>query len=405
MKKTRKGLRTAVDPRRRQGGQGESEMPDVITSFGLVHQALHGYSDGHRLLATSVQLPRNAERAMLVLSDLSGQGMVAGFESYLTGYPLASAGFYAFARTWYAPEMPRPGCVWTHTLLVSLDELGHTEDPSVLVSFFRRPTPQSLAGYDRPLDAHPALPHVYTRLTSQVDLAWIMHALYATNGGPVVVGAGGAAECEPAFLAIWRQQWPSLRQTFTFCTGSLAARDLDGRPFDLQACPREAARRLARHWPSSHRVYFGAPPTEPLEQWVVSSAAGLAGDIPDNFSAFLRDIGQGLPADWALYGALADMYSTAGVPSPAEMKADPVEFIGRRFSRRDEAAGLKSALLGRRDALQKGVTPYWPEAEVLRTWPLPSSMKPLTRRRSRSVSVRPICGPVKTTPPSASSRR
>src|SRR5262249_10651964 len=88
-----------------------------------VDQALHGYEDGHRLLAGSRPLPRDAERTMLVLSDLSGSGSIDGFESYLTGYALPSAGAYALARTWVALEMPRPGCVWTHTLLLDLDVL------------------------------------------------------------------------------------------------------------------------------------------------------------------------------------------------------------------------------------------------------------------------------------------
>ena len=39
--------------------------------------------------------------------------VVKGFDQYVTGYPLDSINAYALAMTWYAPEMPRPGCVWT----------------------------------------------------------------------------------------------------------------------------------------------------------------------------------------------------------------------------------------------------------------------------------------------------
>ena len=83
-----------------------------------IEQTLHGYSDGHRLLAASTELPRDARYAMLGLSDISGRSMVSGFEEYLTGYPVPDSSLYAFAKTWYAPEMERPGCVWTHTLLI-----------------------------------------------------------------------------------------------------------------------------------------------------------------------------------------------------------------------------------------------------------------------------------------------
>src|SRR5262245_53670958 len=90
----------------------------------VIKQALHGYSDGHRLLAFSCRLPRDAENLMLILSDLSGPGGGDQFDPYLTGYPLGSAGRYALACTWPAPEMGRPGCVWTHTLLLGEELLA-----------------------------------------------------------------------------------------------------------------------------------------------------------------------------------------------------------------------------------------------------------------------------------------
>ena len=46
---------------------------------------------------------------MLSFSDLSGSSTGIKFDSYLTGYPVAELGMYAFARTWYANEMRRPG--------------------------------------------------------------------------------------------------------------------------------------------------------------------------------------------------------------------------------------------------------------------------------------------------------
>ena len=83
-----------------------------------IDQVLHGYSDGHSLLHNSVDLPKEAQRAILILSDMSGPSMIEGFEEYLTGYQLPETDYYAFAKTWHAPEMERPGCVWTHTLLI-----------------------------------------------------------------------------------------------------------------------------------------------------------------------------------------------------------------------------------------------------------------------------------------------
>src|SRR4051812_36584795 len=83
-----------------------------------VHQALHGYADGHRLIASSATLKTRDAKSMLALSDASGSGARIPESGYLTGYPLSESGMYAFARTWAAPEMSRPGCVWTHTLII-----------------------------------------------------------------------------------------------------------------------------------------------------------------------------------------------------------------------------------------------------------------------------------------------
>lgn len=81
----------------------------------VLHQTLHGYSDGHRLISSSLSLAGQDARTMQVMSDLSGPGVKPGVDGYLTGHPLEGVGKYVLARTWAAPEMPRPGCVWTHS--------------------------------------------------------------------------------------------------------------------------------------------------------------------------------------------------------------------------------------------------------------------------------------------------
>jgi hypothetical protein len=41
-----------------------------------VHQALHGYAEGHRELATSIKLKPRDVKTMLVLSDIAGSAGV-----------------------------------------------------------------------------------------------------------------------------------------------------------------------------------------------------------------------------------------------------------------------------------------------------------------------------------------
>ncbi len=68
-----------------------------------IHQLLHGYDDGHRLLSGSTKLERSSAKTILTLSDLSGQSGELESTGYLTGYPLPELDAYAIAKTWLAP--------------------------------------------------------------------------------------------------------------------------------------------------------------------------------------------------------------------------------------------------------------------------------------------------------------
>src|SRR5712691_3842875 len=107
-----------------------------------LQQCLFGYRNGHRRLATSTDLPVSDERLLLRLTDLSGPRLIPGFETYISGYRLPSQTFYALAKTWYAPELERPGCVWTHVLLVPLADFKDLNATAAgrFLELFRRPS-------------------------------------------------------------------------------------------------------------------------------------------------------------------------------------------------------------------------------------------------------------------------
>jgi hypothetical protein len=213
-----------------------------------VHQALHGYADGHRLLASSVSLAGHDAKTMLVLSDASSSGARIDDQGYLTGYPLPDSGLYALARTWAAPEMSRPGCVWTHTLLIDFADLAAIPAPGVLVGAISRPTtlrPHDVYAAPIELEAHDArsLP-LSTQQTEWVGrLLW---TLYSRPRERVVAGRTGYGDVEPLVLAIWAQQWPRLRRSFRFCTLAFADRSAVGAAFDLQILPLQERAAHAR---------------------------------------------------------------------------------------------------------------------------------------------------------------
>src|SRR5579863_4288969 len=122
------------------------KQPSPFMQGPALHQLLHGYAEGHRLLEGSFPLQDDLTRLMLRMSDLSGHSMVSGFEDYITGYPLSSINAYALAKTWYAPEMPRPGCVWTHTLVIPAQIMAKILSLHTLVTLFKRPVQDSYHG-------------------------------------------------------------------------------------------------------------------------------------------------------------------------------------------------------------------------------------------------------------------
>lgn len=114
-----------------------------------IEQMLHGYDTGHRLLAGSVLLmSREDMDTIATLSDWSEYVASGGNESsYVTAYPLTESGYYVIAKTWYAKEIKRPGCVWTHSLLIPFDLLNVVDDFKRLSTLFVRPSVEE--GFDR----------------------------------------------------------------------------------------------------------------------------------------------------------------------------------------------------------------------------------------------------------------
>jgi len=245
------------------------------------------------------------------MSDLSGSGVVSGFEQYITGYPLDSISAYALAMTWYAPEMPRPGCVWTHTLAIPVPLLATISSLISLTNFFKRPArnlPQdqyaeTLSFNDDSM--HTNSPKRDLKSNAKVQFATIFSAYYGSSSRfrPVVLVARDSDEFADAIFALWSQQWPALRQNFAFCTGSLSGRTIAGRAFERSI--RAEGKRISDKYidpPATlpHAIMF--LPTENLYAEVVRRP-GLQSEIqsscrvtiagPSTFMAILTSFQMG----------------------------------------------------------------------------------------------------------------
>lgn len=110
---------------------------------------LHGYSHGHNFIQGSIVLDSSHDMSKIAtLSDWS-EYVQGENSSYLTTYPLDESAYYVIAKTWYAAEMKRPGCVWTHSLLIHQEDLKKIVDFKQLYFLFQRPS--SYADYINPI--------------------------------------------------------------------------------------------------------------------------------------------------------------------------------------------------------------------------------------------------------------
>ena len=224
-----------------------------------IDQALHGYMDGHRLLAASCKFDGESSHKMLLMSDLLTSALLDGKDSYLCGYPLRSAGKYVLARTWLAPELPRPGCVWTHSLVLDNQAIASASSMWDVMDLHRRPTGDDVSGYTARTSVllcdESSLPKPEPPTASfSIDRARaVVNLLYGTTDRQVVVQAtenqADRREDEALAFAVWQQMLPRLRRDFFFCTRT--AGGLDDIDFgmalliDIQSEPASALETIA----------------------------------------------------------------------------------------------------------------------------------------------------------------
>ncbi|NZD69127.1 hypothetical protein H0Z17_14520 [Herbaspirillum sp. AP21] len=170
------------------------------------------------------------------MSDVSGPGVASEGIAYLTGYPLSDAGVYALAKTWPAPEMSRPGCVWTHTLYIDFADLGRITCPSQIAEHFIRPDAHNFRQYSQTLSVE--LDDFSTPFGMEASQkAWlseVLAGLYEKPLDKVLIRRESNVDVDASVLRVWDQQWPRLRRSFRFCTLTSRDRSNEYGEFDLQ---------------------------------------------------------------------------------------------------------------------------------------------------------------------------
>lgn len=248
------------------------------------HQALYGYDEGHRLLVASTNLEPEDRNWLLRQTDSPDAGSSELWTELMAGYPLPS-GRYAWTMTWPAPEMRRPGCVWTHVLILEHDDLS--SGAAVPIGAFVRPSGRApdLSAYRKPLTILDT--SVSRREDERTDaaLSTVMWVFFEQPSLPTRLSRVQLPDPARHRLLVspWRVAWPELRACVSVSDAPFTPRTLPDRPFDLQF--QTIARRRAG---TDERVIDGLPRVSP-PRWIEPLVREA--ENPGELTEFLRATG------------------------------------------------------------------------------------------------------------------
>jgi len=206
---------------------------------------IHGYRNGHQLLASSVMLPKDDQAVIDRLSDVAGPlRPKEHFAPYLSTYPLPSGQYYVVARTWQDHGVARAGCVRTMSVLVNTEQWAATPPLVPILRLLDSPELPDVQDAIRITLEEPfekPLPSVQSFGGSE-----LLEALFLEDVKPVVVF--DAPQPELIAVRLLTALWPDLRRRFSMSTFALSPRKIDGRDLDLVFAPMNARSKFS-DWP------------------------------------------------------------------------------------------------------------------------------------------------------------
>ena len=300
---------------------------------------------------------------LTLLSDLAPGARFGSSDGYWTGLPLPLLDRYALMRTWPAPEMSRPGCVWTHAILIETALFEDVDDLSQLQELARRPMrPNDLSFLSTAInDAALLEPRAFVRSSRTVQLE-ILDNLYGSEEGAISVGEPG--ELEDNIFAIWSQQWPRLRRNFKFQTALSDETGTLRSPFDL--------RLQWRHSPNSK-----VPPLLAVNTpaWLETAAADLSVTSNHEMRRFLWRFGKDVKKQRGSFRPLCEIFVSTLSPTARPADPDLVRSISSWFPAKDDAFALKRAVVDGEilPQYQLDVLSFILRQDKSETFPFPSS--------------------------------
>lgn len=324
-----------------------------------IEQALFGYRDGHNLVATSVPLAPRVRQFLATITDSSGPENTAGFEVAFTGLPVPETDFYALFCTWPAPEMSRPGCVWSHVILIDLADLARIPNLTQLRSLCVRPgSPLRIADYQRKLTFESSKATTAGAMLLDIKrTVQLVRALYEHPDHGIVILDQAGEPWELATFTVWSQQWPRLRREFAFSVGSLGDRRQIGISFDLQIAPLSSERLWRRTEMPTLVLSYTSPAPDWLAPapapWVDSVVEDLQRGTQSALRQFFFDFGSDAEKPRAAFAKLA-LAQGLFAKDPNANFGEFLRHIGEEFPNQTEAIRLKRTLTVLPESLDSG---------------------------------------------------
>lgn len=309
-----------------------------------IQQTLHGYSEGHMLLATSISsLTQRDKKKMAVLSDWDEYARKEDDSTYITAYPLPDSLYYVVAKTWYANEMERPGCVWTHSLLIDMRAMEEFFDYRALAFAFVRPERDKYSDYNITLeisgeiDEKTLMPSPF----KMPSLAHWLNTLLKKEDTLVFVANHSTVYYQIFLLSLMNHLPAGLLTTMSLCSGTGRIRKYENELFNLQF--------VANHRNNLPKIDSQMPGIEEGIDWCQYVAQSIQEEklnVPMLLYRFASDIGDRMEAYAAVVMVymILDRLREPGEDNVVKFRLT-LRILAEAFVSKAEGDSFKSAML------------------------------------------------------------
>lgn len=220
------------------------EGENMKNSF-RVDQVLHGYATGHQMLAASCELDLDDRKKIDELSDLNGRCERENFINYYTGYPLKNGKKYVIAKTWYAYEMKRPGCVWTHSIIINTEDMPQISNLEDFIHLFKKPNNQEYSEYFDKLTINTQAKKIFPEYDNR-KLQYVIYTVFSSIKPKYIVLDSKVNNLNHEFLMVLNGMPNEILKGFTFCTMCYDVRQYENLEFEYQMSDEKNIYRFKR---------------------------------------------------------------------------------------------------------------------------------------------------------------